>query len=277
MRLQKYGQALKLLQMQLDNGETRLQPESLCSALILNSAAVVDEDLHSHHHYLSHADGATAILRAFGPERINSRFELQMFYAHLPTLVFKSLLLTTKCFIDTPDWRTLEQKIPDSWSVDRFEAGILHTYARLPAFIHSLRTPRATSGSEFGEDSLLSALSLKEDLFSLNDRVNDFLKDTDMVLECPPLWTSSERGPSTYHLFKDIRLAEALSIFWRALIVVTNGLRQLRMATPADEEIAMGAALRLSCLLSTFRPGSRLDRCSLASICAWLGLLARRP
>lgn len=40
MRLQKYGQALKLLQMQLDNGETRLQPESLCSALILNSAAV---------------------------------------------------------------------------------------------------------------------------------------------------------------------------------------------------------------------------------------------
>lgn len=85
-----------------------------------------------------------------------------------------------------------------------------------------------------------------------------------MVLECPPLWTSSERGPSTYHLFKDIRLAEALSIFWRALIVVTNGLRQLRMATPADEEIAMGAALRL-CMsaehVQTWKPLGSLFAC----------------
>lgn len=55
---------------------------------LTTSKQVIDEDLQDNNqHFLSHADGATAILRSFGPERINSRFELQLFYAHVPTIV----------------------------------------------------------------------------------------------------------------------------------------------------------------------------------------------
>ncbi|KAK6369875.1 hypothetical protein LTS17_009325 [Exophiala oligosperma] len=299
-QLQKYGHALKLLQVQLDNDETRMQPATLCSALILHSLEVIDEDLQDNNqHFLSHADGATAILRSFGPERINSRFELQLFYAHVPTIVFKSILLDKPCFIDSPIWDRLEYKIPSSWTVDRLEASILHTYTKLPAFIRSVRGFIGLS-DDLREETLHSALALRDRLSRILNNVRDFVTHSNLVVrvEChssrrrrqedmPAGSTSTststtctdtgagpstnETGPETCYMFRDIRLAEALSIFWRTLIVVTKGLRRLQVDTHDDAAAAVDAGRRL-CMSA--EPG----RCwkPLGSLFACLNLHAAR-
>jgi hypothetical protein len=161
----------------------------------------------------------------------------------LPPQVFEALLLNTDCFIDQPEWQEIQEKVPTAWSRDRLQASILHTYAKLPAFYKSMRQLKNTSSIGASQDIIIQATYLKQALRQLNQHIEDLLLTPESGPR--PAFSTGQYQLPSYSWLNDIRLSEALCIFWRTVILATRGFFYLRFADQTDWEFAEDAAGRL--------------------------------
>ncbi|EXJ81462.1 hypothetical protein A1O3_07754 [Capronia epimyces CBS 606.96] len=242
-QLQHYGRALKLLRHELGTLQVHnRRTETLAASVVLLASEVMDNSLSSHAH-LPHVDGASALMRAYGPDFFNSRFELQLFYSLIPIIVSRSLERNTECFVGAPSWLVLENKIPSEWVETRIEARILHTYTKIPTFLQAVRKWRNAAFTDIPGHVLIDLISLRQHLLDLGEAITDFIQTSGLMAELPCI--SRPPGPSTYYLFKDIHLAEGISIYFRMVILVTRGLSQLQLSQPADREWSRLASAQL--------------------------------
>lgn len=113
----------------------------------------------------------------------------------------------------------------------------------MPRFFQIVRNIRDVCTGVIPDEAIVELATLKKELYQLNEKVETFLRGSDLVFEYDT--EHEELGLPTSYLFKDIRLGEALCVFCRTVILVTRGRFQLGLAGPDDRYMARVAAARL--------------------------------
>lgn len=109
--------------------------------------------------------------------------------------------------------------------------------------MQAVRKWRHFSVAEIPEDVLGGILDLKQQLIQLGKETADTIQTSGLMLELP--CESRSPGPSSYYLFRDVRLADSLSIFFRMVILMARGLSQLHLLQASDREWASLASMQL--------------------------------
>ena len=262
----EYGRALRLLRERLDSTKQPAGAESLCAALILAVFMLLDESGDAQQ-YLTHAAGASAILKAWGPEQIDSRFGLQLFYAHVPGVVLTSLIAREKCFVDSAGWRELIDKIPPRRLRDRLEARILHTYARIPTLFSEIRDPVSQSRNNPHDDLSIYVHEFRQKLGEIEFEMYQVLRHEYAAVD------GSDHELLTLvanTCFNDVRLTEATCIYWRTSLLFSKALSRTNLACRTDTDRTQ-RAVEFLCMCSEhaqkFAPfGSLLAYCNLTIV-----------
>lgn len=155
-----------------------------------------------------------------------------------------SLISGSYCPIDEPKWLRLIDKIPVSWTEDRLEANILHFYSKIPRFFREIRKLQYNSVSQIPQKLIASVEKLTHEMCCLRTGVRSLLNKI-----CRKSLSNGGVDSWVSSCLQEIRLGEALCIYWRAVILVWNGLFRIGAEQSLDRERVLDAVERL-CLFS---------------------------
>ncbi|KAI9654137.1 MAG: hypothetical protein M1831_005491 [Alyxoria varia] len=235
-QLRRYGTALQSLKIDLDNAGTgQASAETLCAALVLCAYEFlnVEDDVPA---WVSHAGGAMTIIQAWGPERITTNFERLVYIAQAPSIILKSILSNTSCFLDTPQWRRIITDHSTPPGCTTLEARTIPIYATLPAILRDVRavisqTANTTSFTSAGAEGFLvlaRAQEFRHRLLSLDPLAAELLNDPTLVVEEPANPRIDPSSPyGTVYNFSDLDVAQALCYHWRLVLIINRVIARL--------------------------------------------------
>ena len=113
----------------------------------------------------------------------------------------------------------------------------------MPTFLQAIQKWRGSSSRSIPEDVSMDLLSFKHHLIELSKEIADMAHSSGLMLELP--CEPRHSGPPSYYLFRDVRLADSLSVLFRMVILVARGLSQVHLMQPLDREWASSAAIQL--------------------------------
>ncbi|KAE9381134.1 hypothetical protein N431DRAFT_490578 [Stipitochalara longipes BDJ] len=230
--LKDYHQALCMIRRDVNHFQERTPSETICAALLL-----------SHHEtfrqtsgdkgFIAHAGGVSAIIEAWGPERINSDFDLAIFGSHYGSCVATSVFTGKECFLNSPAWeavrlRSLNIKAP----LDGHASEFLALMGALPILLKRLQKFDPADPSSCPLDDVKgfkskltkSAAILQQDFESPGNVVEILASTKDSIM---PTW----------YKFSIPYVAFRYNMYWTFIIVANTMLSNLGDEDPSlDEE-----------------------------------------
>ncbi|KAH8807529.1 hypothetical protein F5884DRAFT_789454 [Xylogone sp. PMI_703] len=229
--LNSYVYALSLLRRDIENvgKDPNIQAaELVCAAMVLSSYELFKYE--TARAWIAHAGGVSAIIRAWGPERIVSDFDISLFTSHYGAIVMSSLFTGQDCYLTSPEWEPVKKRCMEQKShLDLISFDIVTRLSTLSPLVRETRTLLANPSSDY---SLLLFPSLEARVQAFraelqknsNKIVSDF-NNPKIVMHRPGTGNPPFLQQELH--FSNHKIAMRYGLYWASAIIADKLLQRL--------------------------------------------------
>lgn len=203
----------------------------VCAAMILSRYEMLRDD-DATRAFIAQAGGASSLIQAWGPKRIVSAFDLELFATHYGTVVLGSVFSGNDCFLLDAEWSELKIRCRSLMERDRSSRltfDILTILSTLPPLLRDTRSlvspSRCSNNMTVPAEAMFRAQEFKSRLMEVSSQLKQDLQDHETISQRPAA-EGREFLQYEYH-FRDSRVAAYFGMFWAARIISERILQRL--------------------------------------------------
>jgi hypothetical protein len=257
--LQLHGRAIVTLREEIVEPGAQNSTETLAAALMLAQYEFLKRSRENA--VIEMAGGVAAIFQAWGPARIVSDFEVQLFATQVPAIITHALLLGTSCFLDDPQWHAAMRKCKTHHHV---MINLWVALSTLPSLLVELRGLLSSPVGGDKEKLLHRACRLKEHVLTQEYIIRSELSSS-AIAKIVYTGASLPAPSNQAELCVARSSVQRAAMYWATIIFLNTVLERLgvtsSMLAKQSAEAAISTIPTLSVLVRIF--ASVLAACSL--------------
>ncbi|KAN0114622.1 hypothetical protein V8E51_004166 [Hyaloscypha variabilis] len=201
--LRNDNHAMYLIRKDLNQLRSRTPSETVCASMLLCRYEVLNRDTRA---WFTHAGGVAALIKAWGPDRITSDFDLALFKSNYGSIISASIFDGQECFVTAPAWEAVRIRCDNSKvGYDPQLSELLAAFAMLPNLLRSIQSTK--------QDPRVSPI---HEARSFKERIS----------RSTPIMEQDLEGP-TIHTFTVPKIAWPFCLYW-AMIIIANSILMLQ-------------------------------------------------
>ncbi len=245
--LQLHGRAIATLREGIVEPGAQNSTETLAAALMLAQYEFLKRSRENA--VIEMAGGVAAIFQAWGPARIVSDFEVQLFATQVPAIITHALQLGTSCFLDDPQWHAAMRKCKTHHPV---MIKLWIALSTLPSLLVELRGLLSSPVGGNKEKLLHRACRLKEHVLTQEYIIRSELSSPAIAKIAPHLYTgASPPAPSNQAELCVARSSvQRAAMYWATIIFLNTVLERLGVTSSTLARQSAEAAISIISTLS---------------------------